>query len=201
MGDTLTSTASKRQPSRWPALLDAAAVFFAERGYHATTMRDIAHVVNVTPGAVYFHVATKHALLVAVYQEGVDRIIRNFDEAMAEEHDPVKRFRCAIRAHLESILDESAYARVIIRVLPEDVPEATEELKRQRERYEERFRALIDGLHLPQSRNPKLMRLLLIGALNWTPVWYRGSVGGLDPVVNEMVASFGIQPTRRTSKK
>ncbi|MFG1275179.1 TetR/AcrR family transcriptional regulator [Xanthobacter flavus] len=182
-------------------MLDAAAIFFAERGYHATAMRDIARVANVTPGAVYFHVATKHALLVAVYQEGVDRIIRHFDEAIAEEHDPVKRFRCAIQAHLESILDESAYARVIVRVLPEDVPEATEELKRQRERYEERFRALIDGFRLPQGRNPKLMRLLLIGALNWTPVWYRGSIGGLDPVVDEMVASFGIQPTRRTSKK
>lgn len=197
----MTSTASKRHPSRWPALLDAAAAFFAERGYHATTMRDIAHAANVTPGAVYFHVATKHALLVAVYQEGVDRIIRHFDAAIAEEADPVKRFRRAVRAHLESILDASAYARVIIRVLPEDVPEATEELKRQRERYEERFRALIDGLHLPAGRNPKLMRLLLIGALNWTPVWYRGPSDGLDPVVDELMASFGIQPPRRTSKK
>ena len=197
----MTSTASKRRPSRWPALLDAAAAFFAERGYHATTMRDITHAVNVTPGAVYFHVATKHALLVAVYQEGVDRIIRHFDAAIAEESDPVKRFRRAIRAHLETILDESAYARVIIRVLPEDVPEATEELKRQRERYEDRFRALIDGLQLPGGRNPKLTRLLLIGALNWTPVWYRGSIGGLDPVVDELVASFGIKPARRTSKK
>jgi len=197
----LTLPASKRQPSRWPVLLDAAAAFFAERGYHATTMRDIAQAASVTPGAVYFHVPTKHALLLAVYQEGVDRIIRHLDAALGEESDPGKRFRGAIRAHLESILDESAYARVIIRVLPEDVPEAAEELKRQRERYEARFRALVGDLRLPAGRNPKLMRLLLIGALNWTPVWYRGALGGLDPVVDEFMASFGVGSPRRTSRK
>ena len=180
----MAATAAKHQANRWPALLDSAAAHFAERGYHATTMRDIAHAAGVTPGAVYFHVPTKQALLVAVYAEGVDRITRHVEESISQETDASLRFRQAIKAHLESILDASAFARVIVRVVPDDVPEVAAELRAQRDRYEVLFRVLISAL----------------GALNWTPVWYRPSSGGLDAIVDEFVASFGVGASRRSPK-
>lgn len=196
----MAATAAKHQANRWPALLDAAAAHFAERGYHATTMRDIAHAAGVTPGAVYFHVPTKQALLVAVYAEGVDRIIRNVEESIRQETDASLRFRRAIKAHLESILDASAFARVIVRVVPDDVPEVAAELRVLRDRYEVLFRVLISALGLPPGRSPTLLRMLLIGALNWTPVWYRPSRGGLDAIVDEFVASFGVGASRPSPK-
>ncbi|MBR1087670.1 TetR family transcriptional regulator [Bradyrhizobium manausense] len=196
----MAATIAKRQANRLPALLDAAAAHFAERGYHATTMRDIAQEAGVTPGAVYFHVPTKQALLLAVYAQGVDRIIGRFEKALEGQRDPNIRLRCAIMAHLEAILDASAYARVIVRVLPEDIPEATNELKLQRERYESRLRSLLAEVDLPAGRDPKLARLMLIGALNWTPVWYRKSAGSLDGIVNEYLASFGLSPTPLAGK-
>lgn len=196
----MAATIAKRQANRLPALLDAAAAHFAERGYHATTMRDIAQEAGVTPGAVYFHVPTKQALLLAVYAEGVDRIIGRFEKALEGQLDPNIRLRRAIMAHLEAILDASAYARVIVRVLPEDIPEATNELKLQRERYESRLRSLLAEVDLPAGRDPKLARLMLIGALNWTPVWYRKSAGSLDDIVNEYLASFGLSPNPTAGK-
>lgn len=196
----MAATIAKRQANRLPALLDAAAAHFAERGYHATTMRDIAQEAGVTPGAVYFHVPTKQALLLAVYAEGVDRIIGRFEKALEGQRDPNIRLRRAIMAHLEAILDASAYARVIVRVLPEDIPEATNELKLQRERYESRLRSLLAEVDLPAGRDPKLARLMLIGALNWTPVWYRESAGSLDGIVNEYLASFGLSPNPTAGK-
>jgi len=39
--------------------------------------------------------------------------------------------------------------------------------------------------------------MLLLGALNSTPVWYRPSKGGLDAIVDEFVAIFGVSPSRR----
>ena len=188
----MAATAAKQQANRWPALLDAAAQLFAMRGYHETTIRDVAVAAGVTPGALYFHVPTKQALLVAVYAEGVDRIIGKMEAAVSYETDPVLRLRRAIAAHLESILDASAFARVIVRVLPEDVPEAAAELRAHRDRYEARFGALIAALHLPEGRSPTLHRVLLLGALNATPTWYRQSKQGLDAIVDEFVAIFGI---------
>jgi len=94
----------------------------------------------------------------------------------------------------------SAFARVIVRVVPDDVPEAAAELRALRDRYEVLFRVLISALGLPPGRSPTLLRMLLIGALNWTPVWYRPSRGGLDPIVDEFVASFGVGASRRSPK-
>ena len=196
----MAATLAKQQANRWPALLEAAAALFAERGYHATTIRDLAEAAGVTPGALYFHVPTKQALLVAVYTEGVDRIVRHVDTLVDQETEPALRFRRAIEAHLESILDASAFARVIVRVLPDDVPEAAAELRVQRDRYETRFRSLIAALGLPAGRSPTLLRMLLLGALNATPIWYRRSSGSLDAIVDEFVAVFGIGPSGADSK-
>jgi AcrR family transcriptional regulator len=190
----VAATAAKQQANRWPALLDAAAILFAERGFHETTIRDVAQSAGVTPGAIYFHVATKQALLVAVYAEGVDRIIGNMEVAISYETDPVRRLRRAIGAHLKSILDASAFARVIVRVLPDDVPEAAAALREHRDRYEHRFGALIAALGLPAGRSPKLHRLLLLGALNATPNWYRPSKLGLEQIIDEFMTIFGPPP-------
>jgi TetR/AcrR family transcriptional regulator, cholesterol catabolism regulator len=169
----LAATNAKRLANRWPALLDAAASQFAEQGYHATTIRELAVATAMTPGAVYFHVPTKHALLLAVYEEGVRRILERLDAAVANETRPWERLEKATLSHLEAILDASAYARVVIRILPGDVPEVADELKTLRERYEDRFRSFFAELPLPPERDVSLARLFLVGAMNWTPVWYR----------------------------
>ena len=79
----MAATEAKRQANRWPALLDAAAAKFAELGYHATTIRELAAATDMTPGAIYFHVPSKQALLLAVYEEGVQRIVDHVEQATA----------------------------------------------------------------------------------------------------------------------
>lgn len=188
-GNTLAATNAKRQSNRWPALLDSAASRFAEQGFHATTIRELATATAMTPGAIYFHVATKQALLTAVYAEGVERIIDRVDGAVAGETRPWRRLEKAVLAHLEAILDKSAYARVVIRILPGDVPEISSELKMLRGRYEERFKALFADLSLPPDRDADLARLFLLGAMNWTPVWYREDGGrDLKGIARELLA-------------
>ena len=79
----MAATEAKRQANRWPALLDAAAAKFAEQGYRATTVRDLAAATAMTPGAIYFHVPNKQALLLAVYEEGVAAHRRRVEKAVA----------------------------------------------------------------------------------------------------------------------
>ena len=169
----MATTTAKRPANRWPALLDAAAAQFAQLGYHATTIRDLATAAAMTPGAVYFFVPTKQALLLAVYEEGVQRILDHVAAAVADEADPWARLEKAVRAHLEAVLDASAYARVVVRVLPGDVPDVADAITRMRDRYEERFRRLLADIALPPRHDATLARLFLLGAINWTPVWYR----------------------------
>jgi len=194
----VTASSAKRQPNRWPALLDAAASQFAERGYHATSMRDLAAATAMTPGAIYFHVASKQALLLAVYEEGVQRILDRVEAAAAVEKDPWPRLEKAVAAHLESILDASAYARVVIRILPGDAPEIAAELKELRDRYEARLNRYFSAVTLPRERDHTIARLALLGAMNWTPVWYKDGGKSAPAIAREMLAPLRALAGLRT---
>ena len=68
--------------SRLPQLLDEAARAFASRGFAAASVREIVGPIGMLPGSLYCHFATKEALLVAVYREGVERISAAVDAAV-----------------------------------------------------------------------------------------------------------------------
>jgi AcrR family transcriptional regulator len=162
-----------RADNRLAAVLDAAARLFAQRGYAATSMRDIAQAASMLPGSLYYHFAAKEDLLAAVYEAGVGEIVAAVRAAAARETDPWERLEAACIAHLETVLKRSDTAQVLIRVLPEQVPAAAARLKRLRAEYEAVFRELVDALPLAAGSDRRTLRLMLLGALNWTRLWYR----------------------------
>jgi TetR/AcrR family transcriptional regulator, cholesterol catabolism regulator len=165
--------------TRW-RILAAAAERFANQGYAATSIRDIAGEVGVTVGAIYVHFPSKDRLLVAVSEEGIGRIGRAVDAAIADLGDPWDRLAAAMRAHLDVLLSNAAFARVIVRVTPAEVPEAARDLRQLRDGYEDRFRHLIDALDVAPDTDRTLLRLMLLGALNHTQTWHRRGAGRAD---------------------
>jgi AcrR family transcriptional regulator len=168
-----------RSSNRLSPLLDAAARFFNAQGFHATSIRAIAGAVEMLPGSVYYHFAAKDDLLAAVYGEGVRRISAQVEAAIAGKTDPWDRLEAACVAHLEALLDASDYAQVVIRVRPSDVPSVASSLTALRDEYERIFIALIAALPLARGVDARTLRLMLLGALNWSQGWYRP--GGDDP--------------------
>lgn len=159
--------------SRLPQVLDAAARLFCDQGYLGTTVRDIAREAGMLPGSLYCHFATKDDLLVAVYTRGVDQVCEAVREAVDRIDNPWRRLEAACVAHLEAILRDDDYARVVVRVRPADVPAVAARLTRERDRYEARWLALVDHLVLPPRSDRQAIRLMLLGALNWAQTWYR----------------------------
>lgn len=169
-----------RADSRLPQVLDAAAAQFAAKGYQAASIRDIVATVGMLPGSLYCHFANKGELLAAVYAEGVRRISAAVRAAASAHEDPWTRLEAACAAHLESLLDRSAYANVVISVRPETVPELEAPMIALRDNYEGLFSELVDALPLAPDTSRRMLRLMLLGALNWTPTWYRAD-GGESP--------------------
>ena len=167
----------RRASSRLPQLLDEAARAFARRGYAAASVREIVEPVGMLPGSLYCHFATKEALLVAVYREGVGRIGVAVDAAIASSREPWQRLEAACIAHLTSLLDRTDYSQVVIRVRPSDAPAAATELTSLRNSYEARFERLVAALPLARPTDRSLLRLMLVGALNWSQTWYREGAG------------------------
>jgi TetR/AcrR family transcriptional regulator, cholesterol catabolism regulator len=188
-----TAGRTPRQDNRRDRLLDAAAKLFCQRGYHATSMRDIAKAVDMLSGSIYYHFNSKQEMLLAVYAEGARRIGALVDAAVARETDPWKRLEAASAAHLNALsVTHRDYAQVMIRTLPQDADGISARLREIRRDYEAKFRRLIDGLRLPPEIDRHYLRLMLIGALNWSHVWYKP--GGDRP---EIVARAFIQALRR----
>jgi TetR/AcrR family transcriptional regulator, cholesterol catabolism regulator len=166
--------------SRLPQVLDAAARLFRTRGFEGTSVRDIAREVGMLPGSLYCHFATKEALLVAVYVKGVQQITEAVLAAVEAHEDPWERLEAACIAHLEAILHDDDYAQVVVRVRPADVPVADQSLIELRNQYEALFSALVRDLPLARSTDRRALRLMLLGALNWSQVWYHPG-GRLQP--------------------
>jgi AcrR family transcriptional regulator len=162
-----------RADNRLPQILDAAARLLRTQGFQGTSVRDIVRAVDMLPGSLYYHFATKEDLLAAVYAEGVRRISARVGAAVGPLADPWARLEAACVAHLEAILEDDDYAQVVIRVRPADAPAAQPRLTALRDEYEALFAALVARLELPRGTDRRTLRLMLLGALNWSQTWYQ----------------------------
>jgi AcrR family transcriptional regulator len=94
-------------------LIDAAIDAFAERGYHATTTRDIATRVGLSPAALYVHFPSKQALLTRISMLGHEAAVELVDNSMEGIADPVDRLRAVIAAFAAWHAEHHLVARVV----------------------------------------------------------------------------------------
>lgn len=162
-----------RADNRLPQILDAAARLLRTQGFQGTSVRDIVRAVDMLPGSLYYHFATKEDLLAEVYAEGVRRISARVRSAIGPLSDPWERLEAACVAHLEAILEDDDYAQVVIRVRPADAPAAQPRLTALRDEYEALLTRLVADLKLPRGTDRRTLRLMLLGSLNWSQTWYQ----------------------------
>ena len=136
-------TGIARQPraeARRGDLLAAAARLFAERGYAAAGMDEIARAAETSKGGLYFHFPTKQALLAAVIGRAADLLRKRVAAAMAAAgDDPVARSEAALAALFRTL----AKHRSLGRVLAAESAAAGPEVRERVERIEDEFVALI----------------------------------------------------------
>src|SRR5579864_8515624 len=114
---TQVTSRAPRQDNRRAQLLDAVARLFRERGFHATSMRDIAKAVGMLSGSIYYHFESKEEMLLAVYQEGKRRVAEAVDAAVTAESGPWQRLEAACAAHLRALIAYRDYTQVMIQTL------------------------------------------------------------------------------------
>ena len=128
---------------------------------------------------MYYYFPSKVELLIAVHEEGVKRIRRAVETAIEVYSNPWERLEAAMAAHLQVLLDGGDYGRVVIRELPLHENSIRDRLVPLRDEYEEFFAGLFDDLPIAEGISRRYMRLLVLGALNWTQTWF--DPGGDSP--------------------
>ncbi len=115
-----------------------------------------------------------------MHAEGIQQLHEALDRSLAGVSDPWDRLEAACATHLEQLVNGNDIAVVTATSLFRTMrPALQRRLNRQRDDYERRFRELLAALQIRPSIDRSLLRLLLLGALNWTRIWYRP--GKLQP--------------------
>lgn len=161
------------QGDRYHDIIQAAAVLFAERGYLATSMRDIAERVGLLGGSLYHHVRSKEDLFVAVHDFALQHASERITEALAGLADPWARLEAACVRQLEIQLDPDVVAIPFLTDFRNVPPEILEKLIARRDVFEEAYVELVDSLPLPAHIDPSLYRVLLLSLINSVSAWYR----------------------------
>lgn len=165
------------EPNRRADIVRAAGRLFSEKGYSATTIRDIANAVGMGSGSPFYHFKTKHDMLRAVVLEGMDAINAAVAGAAGSGKSPRATFEAMLRAHLEQLLGSEGrdFATTLLHESRHLDPGELAELVALKDRYEALWQKALKDLKragLIASDSP-VVRLFLLGALNWTVQWYR----------------------------
>jgi AcrR family transcriptional regulator len=160
--------------TRRTELTREAARLFAERGYHGTSIGDLAKALGVQKGSLYAHIESKQDLLHEAMREGAQAFHAALDD-IPEDLKVTERIRLALRAHLRVVKEQLDVATVFVREWRYLEGERAAEFLAERRRYEERFRALFrEGRELGELRtdlDDQAAVLLVLSAANWAYTW------------------------------
>lgn len=168
--------ADRRRAKRIDEILRVATQLLAERGYAATSLDEIAEVLDFSKASLYHYFPSKEALIISCLERIGDETHDRLTAAVAGSASASARLHAAVRAQVLVLTrDQSAGASLFLHDL--GLPGAARErLRALVDRHDQLFRAIIDEgvvsgeLHVA---DPAVARLLMHGAINFIPTWYR----------------------------
>ncbi len=175
-------------------ILLAAGRLFRQKGFSATTVREIASGAQMLPGSLHYRYASKDEILIALMKRGIERAIDAVQTAVSGIRDPVERLRLGMRAHLKALLTGEDALYVLLfdwRSLP---VAAREGVERERSKYQ----AYWDGLLFEAAGTGRgrpmvdleAVREFGFGALNWVATWYRPESGRTPEQISDTFWTF-----------
>lgn len=127
-------------------LLESAAVLFAERGYHAVGIDDIGAAAGISGPGVYRHFASKQALLAALCDRALDRMLDGAQGISAASGDPRASLEALVELHVAFAVDERALIGVWGRELPALSEDLRRSLRRRMRAYEQPWQEVLTCL-------------------------------------------------------
>ncbi|MFT9147651.1 TetR/AcrR family transcriptional regulator [Acetobacter sp.] len=167
------TSGQEEQADRRHEILEIAAELFAERGYSATSIRDIAERAGLLAGSLYYHIRSKEALFVEIHNTALAAAARRIHNALEGVTDPWARLQAACLEMLEIQLNSGSLTLPIMNNLRSVPTSVRDVLIQQRDDFEKIFRGLVADLPLDRNIDKNLYRILLLSLLNSADGWFR----------------------------
>lgn len=156
------------------AIIREAARVFSRRGFHGTTLDDVAERLSVTKAALYRYVANKNELLCACHEEAMEIANEAMDLGETKGRNGLEKIQVGMCQYLKDMIGEMGVPVLILEENALTGEEAVRVIK-LRDDFEKRLRRLMlegmeDGSIL--QLNPKMATFMLLGAVHWVTKWY-----------------------------
>ena len=173
-------------------LLEAARLF-RHHGYAATTLREVAECAGIKAGSIYYHFESKEQILAEVMDKGIQVVaaaVRERIDALPPKATSRQRIAAAIEGHLWGLLHHGDFTSANIRIYGQ-IPIAVKNRHRVvRRAYADTWDRLLDDAltrgELRTDASTAVVRLFVIGALNWTVEWYIPQKGSFNEFVQQV---------------
>jgi AcrR family transcriptional regulator len=157
------------------AVIRVAAREFNRKGYHNTSLDDIAARLEVTKPTVYYYVTSKEQLLFECFVAGVEQIRAAFRDVRRLAVPARERLSAVLRHYGEAVASEFGWCMVCAE--DQDLsPAMSRHIKSLKSEIDHGIRRLIrEGIQdgSIEACDPKMTAFALAGALNWIAHWYR----------------------------
>ena len=170
-------------------ILDAAVVTFAQKGYHACRVSDIAEQAGVAYGLVYHYFVSKEAVLEAIFRDTWGAMLQAINVVEETEESPREQLRKTAAIVLRTWRNDPDLVRVLVR----EVTRSREQMQREVGEIDLAFEALERIARRGQEQgvfredvSPRLAARILYGALEEILTgWVMGTLAGAEADVAE----------------
>ena len=156
-------------------ILQSAASAFRARGYHATSVDDIAQTLRMTKGSLYYYFKNKEEILYVCHDHTLDLLLRVLKDIEANGESPADKLRRVIVSFVELISEELHGTAAVTLDLKELSPPLRRKITAKRDRFERAVRRIIrEGIDEGVFRrlDAKFATFAIMGGINWIPHWF-----------------------------
>lgn len=162
--------------NKYEEIAQAAIKLFEQKGYHATSVQDIADEVGLQKGSLYHYISSKEELLLKIAHQSISNFNRRLEKIL-ESQIPVKeRLIAAVHNHITYVAGNMEMTTVLLREAFSLEPEHHQVIKAETDRYLELWTAIMEeGIKSGEFKpgHNRLAALAILGSCNWLHRWYQ----------------------------
>jgi len=169
--------------SRKDQIIRTSEMLFADKGFMATSMRDIASELGIEAASLYSHIISKDQILESICFRIGEQFIAAIDEINDIYFNAEEKLRRLIKMHVNILTGNIEASTVFIHEWRHLTEPKSSEFREMRRHYEEGLRSIIslgEDENVFQSVDKKFAALAILSALNWISQWYKPG-GNMTP--------------------
>ena len=168
--------AQRKKASKKELILQKAAIMFREKGFAATSMRDLAESVGIEAASLYNHIRSKNEILEAICFDVANRFNTNMESMEASNIGSIAKIDSLLRFHIRQMIENYEEVYVCDREWKHLEEPYLSNFQNQRRNYRKKFASLIeDGIKKNEIRkiDAPTSVLIMLHAVSGIESWHR----------------------------